>query len=138
MIKKIYNKYEEIISYLFFGFLTTVVSIASYLLFANAFLVEKTDLDIQIANVLSWICAVLFAYITNRLFVFKSKVQGQKQVKEFVNFISARLASLFVDMLMMYILYSVIHLSDTISKFIVQIFVVVINYILSKLIVFKK
>ncbi len=137
-IKKIYNKYEEILSYLFFGVLTTIVSFTTYLLFANTFLAEKSDLDIQIANVLSWICAVTFAYITNRIFVFKSKVKGKKQAKEIVNFVIARLASLLIDMAMMYILYSLMHIDDTIAKIIVQFVVVVMNYIFSKVIIFKK
>lgn len=137
-IKKIYHKYEEIISYLFFGVLTTVVSFGSYLLFANTFLAEKSDLDIQIANVLSWICAVTFAYITNRIFVFKSKVKGKKQVKEIINFVFARVASLIIDMAMMYILYSIMHIDDTIAKIIVQFVVVAMNYVFSKVIIFKK
>ncbi len=137
-IKEIYFKYEEIISYLFFGFLTTIVSFGTYVLFANTFLAGKSDLDIQIANVLSWICAVIFAYVTNRIFVFKSKTIGKEKVKEVFNFALARVFSLLVDMFMMYILYSVMHIDDTISKIIVQFVVVAMNYILSKVIIFKK
>ncbi|MCI9084165.1 MAG: GtrA family protein [Bacilli bacterium] len=137
-IKEIYFKYEEIISYLFFGFLTTVVSFGTYVLFANTFLAGKSDLDIQIANVLSWICAVIFAYVTNRIFVFKSKTIGKEKVKEVFNFALARVFSLLVDMFMMYILYSMMHIDDTISKIIVQFVVVAMNYILSKVIIFKK
>lgn len=137
-IKELYKKYEEIISYLFFGVLTTVVSFVTYIIFANIFFPEKSDLDIQIANVLSWICAVTFAYITNRIWVFKSKTKGRKQLRELFEFISARVASLLVDMAMMYILYSLIHMNDTIAKIIVQFVVVAMNYILSKLIIFKK
>lgn len=137
-IKEIYFKYEEIINYLFFGFLTTVVSFGTYVLFANTFLAGKSDLDIQIANVLSWICAVIFAYVTNRIFVFKSKTIGKEKVKEVFNFALARVFSLLVDMFMMYILYSVMHIDDTISKIIVQFVVVAMNYILSKVIIFKK
>lgn len=138
MIKKLYYKYEEIINYLIFGVLTTLVSISTYLLFVNTFLANKSDLDIQIANVLSWICAVTFAYITNRIFVFKSTTTGKKQIKEITNFFSARLASLAIDMFMMYILFSIMHIDDTISKFIVQVVVVIVNYLFSKLFIFKK
>ena len=137
-IKSLYNKYEEIISYLFFGVLTTIVSFGSYLIFANIFFPNKTDLDIQIANILSWVCAVIFAYITNRIWVFKSKTKGKMQIKEMFNFVSARIASLIVDMAMMYILYSLIHMNDTIAKIIVQFVIVAMNYILSKVIIFKK
>ncbi len=135
---KLYKKYEEIINYLIVGVLTTIVSIVTYLLFANTFLAEKSDLDIQIANVLSWICAVTFAYITNRIFVFKSHVKGKKQIKEACNFVLARIFSLIVDMLLMYVLYSLMHIDDTIAKLVVQVVVIILNYILSKIIVFKK
>ena len=137
-LNEIYHKYEEIANYLIFGVLTTIVSFVTYLLFANTFLAQKSDLDIQIANVLSWICAVTFAYITNRIFVFKSKVKGRKQLKEITNFIIARIASLLIDMAMMYILYSLMHIDDTIAKIIVQFVVVIMNYVFSKLIIFKK
>ena len=137
-MRKLYKKYEEIINYLIVGVLTTVVSIVTYLLFANTFLAEKSDLDIQIANVLSWICAVTFAYITNRIYVFKSKVKGKEQLKEAVNFVLARVFSLIVDMSMMYIMYSLMHIDDTIAKLVVQVVVTILNYVLSKIIVFKK
>jgi len=137
-IKKIYIKYEEIISYLFFGVLTTIVSFGTYLIFANIFFPNKTDLDIQIANILSWICAVTFAYITNRIWVFKSKTKGKKQLREILEFISARVASLLVDMGMMYVMYSLMHINDTVAKIIVQFVIVAMNYILSKVIIFKK
>ena len=137
-IKNLYNKYEEIISYLFFGVLTTIVSVLTYLLFDNTFLSAKTDLDIQIANVLSWICAVAFAYITNRKYVFKSKTIGKEKTKEATNFVLARVTSLIADMALMYIMFSLMHINDTIAKLIVQVVVTIMNYILSKIMVFKK
>ena len=138
MIKNLYNKYEEIISYLFFGVLTTIVSVLTYLLFANTFLSAKTDLDIQIANVLSWICAVAFAYITNRKNVFKSKTKRKEKTKEATNFVLARVTSLIADMALMYIMFSLMHINDTVAKLIVQVVVTIMNYILSKIMVFKK
>ena len=137
-MKKLYYKYEEIINYLIFGILTTIISVITYLFFANFIFSIKNDLTIQISNVLSWICAVTFAYITNRKYVFKSKIKGKKQIKEAMNFFLSRIFSLIVDMLMMYILFSIIHMDDTIAKIFVQIIVVILNYLLSKIIVFKK
>ncbi|MBR3362746.1 MAG: GtrA family protein [Bacilli bacterium] len=137
-MKKLYYKYEEIINYLIFGILTTIISVITYLFFANIIFSIKNDLTIQISNVLSWICAVTFAYITNRKYVFKSKIKGKKQIKEAMNFFLSRIFSLIVDMLMMYILFSIIHMDDTIAKLLVQIVVVILNYLLSKIIVFKK
>ena len=136
-IKNYYKTYEEIINYLFFGFLTTVVSLGSYFVFINVLFQDKNDLSIQFANILSWICAVIFAYFSNRIFVFKSKVNGWNQLKEFLNFVLARISSLVIDMLMMYILYSLLHINDTIAKIIVQFVIVIINYVFSKIIFSK-
>ena len=137
-IKELYFKYEEIINYLIVGALTTLITLVTYFLFTNTFLSGKSDLDIQIANVLSWICAVIFAYFTNRKYVFKSKVKGQKQVKEIINFFGSRVASLLIDMSLMFILFSIMHINDAICKLITQVVVIVMNYVLAKIIVFKK
>ena len=141
MIKKLldlYKKYEEVISYLIFGGLTTVVSFITYFLFSRLFFTGGTQLDIQISNVLSWVCAVTFAYITNRIFVFKSKNKGQEQLKELISFIGARVFSLVVDIACMFLLTELIHMNDLIAKLIVQVIVIVMNYVLSKLFIFKK
>lgn len=137
-IKELYFKYEEIINYLIVGALTTLITLVTYFLFTNTFLSGKSDLDIQIANVLSWICAVIFAYFTNRKYVFKSKVKGKNQIKEITNFFGSRVASLLIDMSLMFILYSIMHINDAICKLITQVVVIVMNYFLAKLIVFRK
>ena len=137
MIKEMYLKYKEIINYLIFGVLTTVVSIVTYILFANLLFSEKTDITVQISNVLSWICAVIFAYVTNRKYVFNSKSQGKEKYKEIFNFFLARFSSLIIDMALMFVLFSLMHIDDTVSKIIVQFVVVIVNYVFSKLFVFK-
>ena len=135
---KYYKKYDEIINYLIFGALTTVVTIITYAIFTSTFLSAKTALDIQIANVLSWIIAVTFAYLTNRKFVFKSKAQGSKRIKEIINFFLARISSLLVEMLFMYVTVTVLSYNDFICKIIAQAIVIIFNYVCSKLIIFKK
>ena len=90
------------------------------------------------ANVISWIFAVLFAYITNRKFVFKSKAQGKEKIKEILNFFASRVASLLMDMFLMFLLYSVMHINDTICKLIDQVIIIIANYVLAKILVFKK
>ena len=135
---KYYKKYDEIINYLIFGVLTTVVTIITYAIFTNTFLSSKSALDIQIANVLSWIIAVTFAYLTNRKYVFKSKAQGSKRIKEIINFFLARISSLLVEMLFMYVTVTVLSYNDFICKIIAQAIVIVFNYVCSKLIIFKK
>lgn len=135
---KYYKKYDEIINYLIFGALTTVVTIITYAIFTSTFLSAKTALDIQIANVLSWIIAVTFAYLTNRKYVFKSKAQGSKRIKEIINFFLARISSLIIEMLFMYVTVTLLSYNDLICKVIAQVIVIVFNYICSKLIIFKK
>ena len=131
---KLYKKYEEIINYLIFGILTTIVSIISYFIFSKIF-----NINYLISNIISWILSVLFAFITNKLYVFKSKDKDKnKVIKELINFFSSRLFTFLIDMLLMYMLVSIIKIDDMISKLVTQIIVIVLNYVLSKLYVFKK
>ena len=136
MIKKIYQKYKEIINYLIFGFLTTVISLGTYYLLTMTILNPNNPIELQITNVISWIVAVNFAYFTNRKYVFNSK--NKKIFSEMIKFYLARIASLLIDMLLMYILVSKLKYNDKIMKIIVQIIVIVMNYIFSKVIIFKK
>ena len=133
---KLYKKYEEIINYLIVGGLTTIVSLGSYYLCIYTFLDPDVWYQLQAANIISWICAVTFAYFANRIFVFKSK--NQKKFKEAVSFYSSRVATLLMDMGIMFLFVTLLHLNDKIMKLVVQVVVTVANYILSKLFVFKK
>ena len=135
-IKNLYFKYQEIFNYLIFGVLTTIIGLGTYYLFTLTILDPFDPLELQITNVLSWIFAVTFAYFTNRKYVFNSK--DKNIAGEMVKFYLARLASLFIDMLLMYILVSRLKYNDKIMKIIVQVIVIVVNYIFSKLLVFKK
>ena len=135
-IWKLYKKYEEIINYLIVGGLTTVVSLIVYYGCVLTFLDPKNALELQIANIISWIISVAFAYITNRIFVFKSK--NKNYFKEIVSFVGARIATLLMDMFTMFLLVTVLNGNDKIAKIISQIIVIVANYIFSKLFVFKK
>lgn len=127
----LYKKYKEIINYLIFGGLTTVVSIATYALFAKVF-----HIDYLISNVLSWILAVLFAYITNKIFVFESK--SKKNIKEIISFFFFRIVSLVMEMIILYIFVDMFHIDDLVTKIIAQVIVIVANYVFSKVFVFKK
>ena len=127
----IYHKNEEVWNYLIVGVLTTLVSIGSYSVFSKGF-----NIHYLVSNVLSWILAVIFAYYTNRLFVFHSKNKNKKE--EAVKFIGSRLLTLALDMGLMYAFVDFMKIDDLISKIIVQIIIVVLNYIISKLLVFKK
>ena len=128
-MKDILKKYEEIINYLIIGFLTTLVSLGTYYILT-------LKIELQIANGISWFLSVTFAYFTNRKYVFK--VKENKTKKEVLNFYLSRLSTLILDMISMYIFVSILKFNDKIVKLIVQILVIVLNYILSKFLVFKK
>ena len=136
MIKKIYNNHKEIINYLIFGILTTIISLTTYYLLIITILNPNKPIQLQIANIISWITCVTFAYFTNRKYVFNSTNKSIKS--EIIKFYFSRLLVLLIDMLLMYILVSILHYNDKIIKIIVQIIVIIINYIVSKLIIFKK
>ena len=114
-IKKL-KKYQEIINYLIIGVLTTIVSLAIYYLLVYTILNPENFLQLQVANVLSWIGSVLFAYITNRKFVFQS--QSREVTKEFASFIGSRLLTLLADMLIMFLGVTLLHFNDKIVKII--------------------
>lgn len=135
-IKQLYNKYREVIMYLIFGVLTTVVSLATYYLLVYTILNPDKALELQIANIISWIASVTFAYLTNRSIVFKSN--NKNKLKEATNFVVSRVATLIMDMLIMFIGVTLLHGSDKIIKILSQVVVIVSNYVFSKLFVFKR
>ena len=132
----IYHKNEEIWNYLIVGGLTTLVSLLTYYICVLTFLNPNIPLELQLANIISWIISVIFAYTTNRVFVFKSKEENIK--KEAMNFVTSRIITLLLDMLVMLILVSILHINDKIGKIISQIFIIIGNYIISKFFVFNK
>ena len=134
----LYKKYQEIINYLIVGVLTTVVSIVTYFIFSLILDIENNILFI-LANVLSWICAVIFAYITNKKFVFNTTTSNKKEeIKVFSMFVSSRITTLLIELAFMFVTVKIILINDKIAKVIAQFIVIVLNYILSKLFVFKK
>lgn len=135
IVINLYNKYKEIINYLIFGILTTLVSLIVYYGLVFTILNPNVLLELQIANILSWIAGVLFAYFTNRKYVFNSK--NENKMKEFFSFSGSRVITLLLDMGIMFLFVSVLGGNDKIFKLVSQVLVVIGNYILSKLIVFK-
>lgn len=128
------KKYSEIVNYLIVGVLTTLVSLGVYAIFTKIFFVNY-----MISTIISWIISVSFAYITNKKFVFKSKCSSNSDVFiEIYQFFKYRIFSLLIEMLLMYAFVEVIGIDDMISKGIVQVIIIIINYVFSKLFVFKK
>lgn len=136
----IYHKYEEIINYLIVGGLTTLISLAvKYgLLFT---IMDASDaLELQIAVIISWIIAVAFAYFANRIFVFHSK--SKQYLKEVSGFVAGRIATLVMEMGIMWFFVTLLGLDSNlwviIWTIVAQILVIVGNYIISKVFVFRK
>ncbi len=134
-IKQLYLRYKEIINYIIFGGLTTVVNFIVY--FAST---KLLTIDEVISNIIAWFISVLFAYVTNRIFVFESKKGGFKNIViEMVSFFLARVFSgICCDIGTFAVMIKVFNINDTIAKIVTQIMVIVMNYLLSKLVIFRK
>lgn len=139
-IIELYKKYEEIVNYLIFGVLTTVVSLATKYLLLFTILDAKNSIQLQIAVIVSWITACTFAYVTNRIWVFKSK--SKNILKEAISFFAARLATLGLEMLIMFVFVTALGLNSNlwviVWTLVSQVIIIIGNYVLSKLLVFKK
>ncbi len=127
---------KEIVIYLIVGACTTFISLLTYYLLTKSLLNPSNKIELQIANIISWIISVLFAYWANRKFVFQSREANI--IKEGSKFITSRISTLLLDMLIMFIFVSVLHINDKIAKLISQILVIIGNYLISKFLVFKK
>ena len=139
-LKNLYFKHKEIINYLLFGGMTTVVSWGTYSLFVKAI-----GMSVGVGNILSWICAVLFAFVTNKLFVFESKTwQPATALREFVSFIGARLATGVIEWFGVpyFSTHGLTHplfgVKGLLAKVVVSIVVIILNYIFSKFLGFFK
>lgn len=132
-MRELLKKYREIISYLFFGVLTTLVNWGSYWL-----LTDVLHIHYMAAAFIAQVLAILFAYVTNRRWVFESKVHGAKGVAaEMAKFFGARGISLVLDLLCMYLGVDLLSLNDKAVKVVSSVLVVIANYIFSKLFVFR-
>lgn len=135
-LSELYQQYREIINYIIVGGLTTVVSLAVYYGCVLTFLDPDKPVQLQAANILSWIAAVTFAYFTNRKYVFESK--NEKRLQEAAKFYGSRVTTLLMDMGCMFLMVTVLGISDKIAKLVVQVIVTVANYVLSKFLVFRR
>lgn len=134
LIKKVCTK--EVILYVIFGVLTTIVSLVTYYICVGTFLNAENAIQLQIANIIAWIISVAFAYITNRKFVFEST--NKNKLDEATKFVTSRIATLLMDMFIMFLGVTLLKLNDGIIKIISQVIVIVANYVFSKIFVFKK
>lgn len=121
---------RELVLYVVFGAFTFFVNVIVYFFFTSVL-----GINYLISNIVAWFFSVLFAYITNRIWVFESK--SPDILKEMALFFGGRIFSGVVDTALMYLFIDVMLIGDTISKIVVQIIVIILNYVFSKLIVFK-
>lgn len=129
-LDNLYKKYKEIIDYVIVGALTTFVSIASY------WVLRLIINNYMVNTIISWICAVLFAFFANRNYVFRSK--SEKIFDEFSKFVGCRLLTLGMEIVLMYVFVSLFKINDMIAKIILQVIILILNYVFSKFFVFVK
>lgn len=131
----LYKKYEELVNYLVVGVMTTVISWTAYAICKLIMNVDNAVI-MQIAVFLRWFAGLVFSYFMSRKFVFKSK--NPKILKEAIDFTTSRIVTLFLDMFVMWLLPTIFKVDDWIATFISAVLVVIMNYIFSKFIVFRK
>lgn len=135
-IKALLIKYEEIIAYLIVGVLNTIVSWAAFFVCAYTFLDAQIVWQNMLLSVISWVVGVVFGYFMNRKFVFKSKEPDIW--KEFLQFSGGRVSTWLLDMVMMVLMVNLLKINEAFSKIFVSVLVMIGNYLISKLFVFKK
>lgn len=129
-MNKLFKKYKEQILYVVFGIATTLVNIVAY------FLLSKLPLGTAVATALAWLISVIFAFFTNRKYVFKATENGF--LKQLVGFFSMRVVTGALDIFVMILFVDVLSVNDMLIKVLSNILVIILNYIFSKFLVFKK
>ena len=132
-IKELMIKYKSFILYAIFGVLTTIVNVVTYYLFAKVF-----GCGTAVSTIIAWLVAVLFAYVTNKKWVFDSPSwEKDVLIKELIAFFSCRLLTGLLDLIIMMVFVDVLHFNDLIIKVISNIIVIILNYVASKLVIFN-
>lgn len=129
LVKKLYG--NSVVRYIFFGGCTTMVNLVSF------YILRRFSVQLTIANVISIVLAILFAYVVNSLFVFQDRCETLKDhVRPFCKFISARLVTMVIEVGGVWLLVEALHMNDMMGKFLTQFLVLVLNYVFSKFFVF--
>ena len=132
-LKSLYQKYRQIFWYLFFGVCTMILNTACYTV-----LYEHLGVPNVPATVAAWLAAVIVAFITNKLIVFESRERAGKGLFELVSFFSCRVATGLLDVLIMWIAVDILAGNSTLWKFVSNVIITVLNYVVSKCFIFKK
>ena len=133
-IKESYKKYRDIINYLIFGILTVIVNLFTYYICARFLYI-----DIVESTIIAWLCAVVFAFITNKIWVFANKEWKKNElIEEILLFFLCRVITGVLDLIIMYVFVEKLLYTDMFIKFLSNVIVIILNYFASKLIVFKR
>lgn len=135
-IKELYKKYEEIIVYLIVGVLNTLVSWGAWFICAFTILDAQVVWQNVMLTVISWVVGVVFGYVMNRKYVFKSTDPNIR--REFLQFSGGRVSTGILDGVMMVFMVNILTINESFSKIFVSVLVMIGNYLISKLFVFKK
>ncbi len=134
MIRDIWKKYKMIVLYGIFGVLTTIVNLSAYYMCTRILL-----FPVMAGSLTAWFVGVVFAYITNRVYVFESKKTGRNEViKEIVSFVTCRILSEGLELAILFVFVASLHCDDLVWKVVSNIVVIVFNYVASKIVVFRK
>ena len=129
-----YRAHREGMRYLVFGALSTIVNIVVFVICARI-----VNLSTAVSNTIAWIVAVLFAYVTNKIYVFNSKTTGVKKlVREILSFFGARIATLVLETAFLWVVIDKLGFNEILMKIISNIIVIILNFIFSKIFIFKK
>ena len=131
--RPLFDRFREPLLYVLFGALTTLINILIFWL-----LTSPAGMGELVANIIAWIAAVLFAYVTNRKWVFTSADESKSLLRQLLEFYAGRLLTLGVEELMLYVFITRMGLNAMLIKIIAQIVVIVLNFVISKLLVFRK
>lgn len=134
ILEPFYKKNKEMLLYLFFGGLTFAVSVVTYGFFNLCLGINEL-----IANIISWIIAVTFAFFTNRIWVFSAPTNGVKEfILQMLSFFGGRIVTLVIEEVLLFVFITWLGFPSMVIKVIAQIVVIILNYIISKLVIFKK
>lgn len=129
-----YEEHVEGMRYLIFGALSTVVNVVVFVI-----LNSKLKLSIEVSNTIAWIISVIFAYVTNKLYVFKAQNDSRKDFfREIISFFGSRVFTLVVETILLKIFIEKLGFNSTIMKILTNVIVIILNYVLSKIVIFKK
>lgn len=137
VLRKFYNIYKdkkEVLLYLLFGGFTFIISVLTY-----AYFNQVLKMPALIANIISWVIAVMFAFLTNRIWVFQSATNTIIAfLKQMISFFAGRIVTLLIEEAILGIFVDLLNFNSILIKIIAQVIVIVLNYVISKVFIFKK